>query len=57
MTPLHSYKFRHHLSAQIFASFICMLKLKQPHPNPPLLPQGRELIAASTKLPDLHECQ
>jgi len=38
------------LAANITATFVCTLKPKQPHPNPPLLSQGRELISASIKL-------
>jgi hypothetical protein len=34
----------------ILATFSYALKHKQPHPNPPLLWQGRELIAASIKM-------
>src|SRR5579875_3526791 len=30
---------------RIWERFCCVLKHKQPHPNPPLLPQGRGLIA------------
>jgi hypothetical protein len=33
----------------IFLDISYTLKPKQPHPNPPLLPQGREPIMASNK--------
>jgi hypothetical protein len=36
-------------AAGIIATFVYRLKPKQPHPNPPLLPQGREPISASIK--------
>jgi hypothetical protein len=37
------------------AGFVCALKPRQPHPNPPLLSQGREQIIASIKLPALRD--
>ena len=34
----------------LLGTFSGVLKPKQPHPNPPLLPQGRECIVASIRL-------
>ena len=37
-------------SIHFLMEFSCALKPKQPHPSPPLLPQGRERTAASIKV-------
>jgi len=36
------------LLSEVMSTFGCTLKYKQPHPSPPLLPQGRERMLAST---------